>query len=104
MGRDSRLFWATYKAIRKRFGQVYVLNSDLAAGTTALRGNIIVIATVSSDPLDLDAVRRNAASLSGNSQLFLAERVAALIHSPEPPAGTPELTDAFSPVEALQHF
>jgi hypothetical protein len=32
------------------------------------------------------------------------ELAGQLIHSPEPPPGTLELTDAFAPVEALQHY
>jgi spermidine synthase len=31
MGKDGRLFWATYQTIRRQFGQVYVFNPDLTA-------------------------------------------------------------------------
>jgi spermidine synthase len=105
MGRDGRLFWAAYQTIRRQFGQVYVLNGDVAAGRTAISGNVLVFATVSADPLDMDLVRRNAAAMAKKWKASEpSDLLSLLVHSPSPPPGTPELTDAFAPVEALQHF
>lgn len=105
MGNDGRLFWATYQTIRRRFGQVYVINADLSAGKAALRGNVLVFATVSADPLALEVIRRNAAEMAAKWKLPGLLNVAdGLLHSPDPPAGTAELTDAYAPVEALQNF
>jgi spermidine synthase len=104
MGRDGALFWAAYRTIRRQFGQVYLVNSDLSAGRTSFTGNVLLFATVSADPLDLDVVQRNARALAEQSRLMALDEVAThLIHSPEPPPNTPELTDAHAPVEALQH-
>lgn len=104
MGKDSRLFWAAYQTIRRQFGQVYVINSDLAAGRTTLTGTILVFATVSADPLELDAIRHNTVEMDKRWKLKLSSFAGHLIHSPEPPRGTVELTDAYAPVEALQNF
>ncbi len=105
MGKDGRLFWATYQTIRRQFGQVYLVNSDISAGRASVSGTVLVFATVSADPLDLDLIRRNARELSAKWKLpSLADIASLLIHSPEPPPGTPELTDAYAPVEALQNF
>ena len=105
MGKKGRLFWATYQTIRRQFGQVYVVNADLAAGRTVLTGNILVFATVSADPMALETIRRNALDMDAKWKLAgLVPFADSLIHSPEPPAGTVELTDAHAPVEALQHF
>jgi spermidine synthase len=105
MGKNGGLFWATYQTIRRQFGQVSVINADLSAGQTALKGNVLVFATVSADPLALDVIRRNAGEMAAKWKLpGLVPLADGLIHSPEPPAGTAELTDAYAPVEALQHF
>src|SRR5262249_39061157 len=105
MGKDGRLFWATYQTIRRQFGQVYVVNAGLSAGRSAVSGNVLVFATASADPLDLDAVRRNADRMEASWKFpGLTSVISALLHSPEPPPGTQELTDEFAPVEALQNF
>ncbi len=105
MGRDGRLFWASYQTIRRQFGQVYLLNASIAAGKTAPAGNIILLATVSADPVDSDTIVRHAGDLARRWKLTALPQFAAkLLHSPDPPPGTPELTDAYAPVEALQHF
>jgi len=105
MGKDGRLFWATYQTIRRQFGQVYVFSRSLAAGSRAISGNVLVFATVSADPWNLDAVRRNADAMATQWKLpGLLDVFAGLIHSPDPPPGTIELTDGYAPVEALQHF
>jgi spermidine synthase len=105
MGKDGRLFWATYQTIRRQFGQVYVVNPSLAAGQTSISGNVLVFATVSADPLNLDIVRQHVGEMAARWRLAGLSAIASgLIHSPEPPPGTPELTDSFAPVEALQHF
>jgi spermidine synthase len=105
MGKDGRLFWATYQTIRRQFGQVYVINADIAAGRTTIQGNVLVFATISADPLALDVVRRNASEMSARWRLTgLEQSASALIHGPQPPPGTAELTDAYAPVEALQNF
>jgi spermidine synthase len=105
MGRDSRLFWSTYQTIRRQFGQVYVANSDIEAGRTKVMGNVFVFATISADPVSKEIVRRNAQEISDkfrfSGPLFFSS---LLVHSPEPPPGTLELTDAYAPVEALQSF
>ena len=104
MGRDSRLFWSTYQTIRRQFGQVYVHNGDISAGRTTVKGNVFLFATISADPLSLDAVRRNAQIIADKSTFSgPLVFVSGLIHSPEPPPGTLELTDAYAPVEALQN-
>ncbi|MGH9316019.1 MAG: spermidine synthase, partial [Thermoanaerobaculia bacterium] len=105
MGKDGRLFWAAYQTIRRQFGQVYLINDDVAAGRTSVSGNVLVFATVSADPLALDLVRRNAEEMAKKWKISEPSGfLPFLIHSPSPPQGTPELTDAFAPVEALQHF
>jgi spermidine synthase len=103
MGPDSRLFWAVYRTIRRHFGQVYVMNPDLAAGRSTFQGNLILLATVSADPIPLETLREKAADLARRWNLkSLPEYAGMLIHSPEPPPGTHELTDRMAPVEALQ--
>ena len=56
MGGDGRLFWATYRTIRRQFGQVWVASPYIREGRPPIAGNIIVYATVSADPLDLEAL------------------------------------------------
>ena len=105
MGRDGRLFWATYKTIRRQFGQVWVSSRYLAEGQAPVAGNIIVYATVSDDPLDLDAVRRAGAQLAERWDLKNADfYLESLVHAPDAPDDIPELTDEYAPVEALQNF
>lgn len=105
MGENARLFWAAYRTIRSRLGQVYVGNAEIAAGGTAPYGNILVYATASADPADLEVLRHNARELAARWRLpGLPQAAEVLRHSPEPPAGTRELTDALAPVEALQSF
>jgi spermidine synthase len=105
MGKDARLFWAAYQTIRRQFGQVYLLSPEIASGNMAPRGNIILIATVSADPIDMGKLREAVGRLPAAWQRTRVPELAGeLIHSPEPPPGTPELTDAFAPVEALQHY
>ena len=105
MGEGGRLFWATYKTIRQQFGQVWVSSRYLADGQAPVAGNIIVYATVSGDPVDLEAVRRSAAELAKRWDLrntgFYMD---TLVHAPEAPDNVPELTDDYAPVEALQNF
>lgn len=103
MGPDGKLFWATYQAIRRQFGQVYVIG--LEPGGRVPSTNIVLFATVSADPIDSDQLRRNAEALESRWKLpGLGSQAAAMTHSPQPPDGIPELTDAYAPVEALQHF
>jgi spermidine synthase len=105
MGPDSRLFWASYRTIRRRFGQVYVMNADLAAGRTSFQGNLILLATVSADPIPVEAFRRRAGDLAQRWSLpWLRAHLDVMVHSPEPPPGTAELTDRMAPVEALQAY
>ena len=105
MGGEGRLFWATYKTIRRQFGQVWVASPYVLEGRAPIAGNILVYATASTDPLDLDIVRRDAKTLADKWELRNAEYyMRSLVHAPEPPAGIPELTDAYAPVEALQNF
>jgi spermidine synthase len=104
MGRDGKLFWATYATIRRQFGQVYV-SPDVTKIPTEKLGNVFVYATVSADPIPMDELRRRADEMAKSWHMsFLSIAVNALVHSPEPPPGTTELTDAYAPVEALQHF
>lgn len=105
MGKDGRLFWATYRTVRRQFGQVYVSNPEIKAGRGVPPGNVMVFATVSADPENLATIEQHAAALGARWKLSNIGRFAdALTHSPEPPPGIPELTDAYAPVEALQHF
>jgi spermidine synthase len=105
MGKDGKLFWAMYKTIHRQFGQVYVTSADLAAGRGVGQGNLILFATISADPVDREMLRRNAAELSSKARLpRIAGAMDGWTHSPDPPAGLPELTDAYAPIEALQHF
>lgn len=105
MGKDARLFWAAYRTVRQQFGQVYLLSPEISAGERAPKGNIILIATVTEDPIDMAKLREAAARLPAAWQRTRVPELAGqLIHSPEPPPGTLELTDAFAPVEALQHY
>ena len=105
MGGEGRLFWATYKTIRRQFAQVWVSSSYILDGRAPVAGNILVYALASPDPLDVETVRRNAAALSEKWELRNTDYyMRSLVRSPEPPAGIPELTDAYAPVEALQNF
>lgn len=105
MGADSRLFWASYRTIRRRFGQVYVMNSDLAAGRTSFQGTLVLLATVSADPIPVETLRQRARELARRWGLpSLPGYVDVIVHSPEPPPGTAELTDRMAPVEALQAY
>jgi len=105
MGRDARLFWASYQTIRRQFGQVYVMNQELAAGSKSFQGNLILLATVSADPMSGEEFRRKGEELGRRWKLRLAATYASgMLHSPDPPPGIPELTDSYAPVEALQHF
>jgi len=104
MGRDGRLFWATYATIRRQFGQVYV-TPDVTKIPTEKLGNVLVFATVSADPIPFEEMRRRAAELGKSWKMsFLPVGIETLVHSPEPPPGTTELSDSYAPVEALQHF
>jgi len=105
MGRGGRLFWASYETARRQFGQIYLINAGLSAGEKVLTGNVILFATVSADPVSTETIGRRARELAARWKLMqLPSFASALLHSPEPPPGTPELTDAYAPVEALQHF
>jgi spermidine synthase len=103
MGPGGKLFWATYRAIRGQFGQVYAIG--LAPDGRVPRSNVVVLATLSEDPVDAAALRKNAADLDARWKLpGIVGAAGSLVHSPEPPAEIPELTDAYAPVEALQNF
>ena len=105
MGREGKLFWASYATIRRQFGQVYVSSPEIAAGSRSPKGNVFLLATMSNDPVPLELIREHAAKLGRQWRLpQLADFANAMVHSPEPPEGTPELTDAYAPVEALQNF
>lgn len=105
MGTDARLFWASYRTIRRQFGQVYVVSGELAAGNRRPEGTMIVLATVSGDPVSPEALLRNARELSARWKIpGMRALPAVTLHAPEWPPGTPELTDSYAPVEALQHF
>ena len=105
MGRDSRLFWASYRTIRRQFGQVYVMNSEIAAGKPSFSGNLILLATASADPVATEELARRGDDLARKWRLALLPRwLDTLVHSPDPPYPGPELTDRYAPVEALQSF
>jgi spermidine synthase len=105
MGTESRLFWASYRTIRRQFHQVYVVSSELAAGVRNPQGTMIVLATVSGDPVTPEVLLRNAQELSARWRVpGMGDLPSVTLHAPEVPAGTPELTDSYAPVEALQHF
>jgi spermidine synthase len=105
MGRDARLFWAAYRTIRQQFGQVYLMSREIARGDYAFQGNLILLATVSADPISTEDFARRGNELGLRWSLSLLPHYAdAVIHSPEPMPGIPELTDAYAPVEALQNF
>jgi spermidine synthase len=105
MGKNARLFWASYRTIRRQFGQVYVLSEELAAGKTDPKGTVVLLATLSADPVAPEMLLRNAQSLADRWRLSGMARYASItLHGPEEPAGIPELTDGYAPVEALQHF
>lgn len=105
MGTEGRLFWASYRTLRRQFGQVYVVSGELAAGNRNPQGTLIVLATVSSDPVSRETLLRNARDLSARWRIPGMDDLPSItVHSPEVPAGVPELTDSYAPVEALQHF
>ena len=105
MGKDGRLFWATYRTIQRQFGQVYVASWALHAGRPPASGNVMVYATVSADPHEVDDIRRRASELAALWKLQNVDNyLGSLIHAPQVPEGIPELTDAYAPVEALQNF
>jgi spermidine synthase len=105
MGKDARLFWSSYRTIRRQFGQVYVLSPELAAGRKDPKGTVIILATVSADPVDPETLLRNAQGLATRWGLSrMAQYPSSVLHGPVEPAGIPELTDRYAPVEALQHF
>ncbi len=105
MGTESRLFWASYRTIHRQFGQVYVVSAELAAGSPNPQGTMIVLATVSSDPVSPETLLRNAQELSARWRVpGMGELPRVTLRAPPVPAGIPELTDSYAPVEALQHF
>ena len=105
MGTEGRLFWASYRTIRRQFHQVYVVSSELAAGDRNPQGTMIVLATVSGDPVTPEIFLRNAQELSARWRVpGMGDLPSVTLHAPEVPVGTPELTDSYAPVEALQHF
>jgi len=105
MGTEGRLFWASYRTIRRQFGQIYVVSGELAAGNPNPQGSIIVLATTSGDPVTPETLLRNARELSARWRVpGMADLPAVTLHAPEVPPGTPELTDSYAPVEALQHL
>jgi spermidine synthase len=105
MGTEGRLFWASYQTIRRQFGQVYVVSAELVAGNRSPQGTLIVLATVSGDPVSPETLLRNAQALSLRWRIpGMRVLPAVTLHAPAVPSGTPELTDSFAPVEALQHF
>jgi spermidine synthase len=106
MGSDGRLFWATYRTMHRQFGQVYVSNAQIqATGQAPASGNLIVFATVSADPEDLPTLRQRVAELAHRWKLPGSEQYFdVLVHAPQAPLGTGELTDSYAPVEALQNF
>ena len=105
MGKDGRLFWATYHTIRRQFGQVYVASWAIRAGRAPSAGNLMVYATVSADMLEIGEIQRRAAELAARWNLEnVATYMDALVHAPNAPGGIPELSDAYAPVEALQNF
>lgn len=103
MGPEKKLFWATLQAVRKQFGQVYVVG--LTPDGQVPDTNVLLFATVSDDPFDLEAVKRNAQEMQTRWKLpGLANSASQMRHPPPIPDGIPELTDAYAPVEALQGF
>lgn len=105
MGRDARLFWAAYRTIRQQFGQVYLMSKEISRGDFGFQGNLILLATVSADPISEEDFARRGMELGERWDLSLLPHYAdAVNHSPEPMPGIPELTDAYAPVEALQNF
>ena len=105
MGKEGRLFWATYRTIQRQFGQVYVASWQLHAGRSPTAGNLMVYATVSADPHEVDDIRRRGSELATLWKLQnVDDYLGSLVHAPEIPEGIPELTDAYAPVEALQNF
>ena len=77
-----------------------LLRALVASGLDA-RWSVLTAAVL----LFLPASSRNAGEMAAKWKLRgLVPLADGLIHSPEPPAGTAELTDAHAPVEALQHF
>ena len=97
--------WATYRTIRRQFGQIWVASSYVFDGRPPVAGNIMVYATVSTDPIPLDEIQRAARELASRWDLRQVDYyMRSLVHAPEPPPGIPELTDAYAPVEALQNF
>jgi spermidine synthase len=105
MGSDGQLFWACYRTIRRHFGQVYVISPELKKGMKMPVGNLVVLATVSADPVDPETLVRNAQVLGARWKLTrMAEYATSILHGPTAPPGAPELTDRYAPVEALQNF
>jgi spermidine synthase len=103
MGKDGKLFWATYRAARARFGQVYV--HGLTPDGRVPESNVVLFAFANETPLDLDALVRGAEALEARWKLpGLTATAKALVHSPPVPDGIPLLSDEYAPVEALQNF
>jgi len=105
MGRDQRLFWAMHRTVREVFPNVAILSAELASGMPRFRGNVILVASASTDRLSRDRV------------LAEGERVAATLHHPAvndwarklyeggpKVVDVPVLSDSFSPTEAMQHL
>jgi spermidine synthase len=105
MGERGELFWASYRTIRREFGQVYILGPDLPQSATAFHRNLILIATVSADAVSEEQFRHNARIVAERWKLIAMPGFAAAVRrNPEAPLDVPELTDRFAPVEALQNF
>jgi spermidine synthase len=104
MGRKDRLFWASEATIRRQFGHVY-LDGSVSPRHPYFQGSLNLFATVSDEPVPPETLRKNAEELARRwRRIYLPGWATSIRDDVLPPPGTRELTDAYAPVEALQHF
>jgi spermidine synthase len=104
-GKGNAFFWAAVKTLQKVFPRVYIFSSELASGRATFRGNAIVVATRSPDRLDRGGVADRGRALAGRLKRPGVGAWATYLYEGElRMRDVPVLTDAYSPVDALQQF
>jgi len=106
-GRNSRLFRSIYKTLKTIYPQVLVFPEDWEPGDdTDLEGNLIILATLQSDPLSKDQIVQAATKLkSGPVKIPRLDEYAGRLYTRRIETDdVPILTDQYAPVEALRHL
>jgi len=93
------------KTLSEVFPRVYILSSELAAGRPVFDANAVVLASRSPVRLDRGTLADRAERLAGRLGRPPVAAWAGYLYDGEiRTAGSPLLTDAYSPTDSLQHF